>query len=193
MQVNELGPLPLSPRCVRRRRGSERVKRSLLPRDFHSSTLTCSYCRRLSIWPADSLPEGGRQQRVNERASSEGGAVHRRRRLHLWRLRAVTEHGRANEQRKEGRKERVACGGGDGQKSKEPLPALLRSTGCWPPSIRQNERTEPAGDGSGIFSFPAAVASGYARGHSMEGIMCMQCAVHCMRPPRAPPPCAADQ
>ena len=38
---------------------------------------------------------------TNERASREGSAVHRRHRLHLWRLRASTEHG---EPTAEGRK-----------------------------------------------------------------------------------------
>ena len=148
-------------------------------------TAAASPCGRPTFCP----PEGG----SNERASSEGGAVHRRRCLHLWRLRGVRRLSTDGQTRRtnSGRKEGKGCmrrgGSGDGQRSKEPPPALLRSAGMVASRPRFNRRNGPnqRGDGSGIFSFPAAITSGYARGHSMEGIMCMRMwiAVQCMHEP----------
>ena len=122
----------------------------------HAHAPTRSDCRRLSMWPADILPARGWQQRASERAARVArcivvaaftcGASVRR-------LSTDGQTRRTNSGRKEGKGCMRRGGSGDGQRSKEPPPALLRSAGMVASRPRFNRRNGPNQRGGWIGHF----------------------------------------
>ena len=172
-QVNELASSSAGPRQstpTERDRGGGSVALAAaegnfahahsLPRSLASTSTATDY--RLSKSRSGRQPARGWQQRESERAS-DGGAVHRRRRRHLWRQRVSTNEQtkRTNSGRKGLHAAATAAAAAAAKRIKSACPTL-RSAGCpalpWlaGPAIQQNERTEPASTAIEhfLFSFP---------------------------------------
>ena len=167
----------------------------------HAHAPTRSDCRRLSMWPADILPARGWQQRASERAARVArcivvaaftcGASVRR-------LSTDGQTRRTNSGRKEGKGCMRRGGSGDGQRSKEPPPALLRSAGMVASRPRFNRRNGPNQRGGwiGHFLFSSRRHLWICKGSQHAWRASCACGLQCnacTSPPRAPPPCARDR